>query len=167
MEVRQTNVPLNLQIQNISACSGVFVSGQNVIYGWSAHSKLNAGLGTVESSNWLYQNISAVHDADVVDTPIDDRDVHLLRQSNHQPQLTNIGFRSLGVNTMQQNCGVFVGDSSNTGWDQHQKTNKGHGDIYGDGNKQAVNVHVNFDPDLLDTPVSDQDLKSGVFHRWG
>lgn len=161
------NFPIHLQVDNIQSCSGIFISGQNVIYGWSAHSKANTGFGSLGSSNVVQRNLTVLQDPDQIDTPIDDRDVHVFTQANARPQVTNIGFQSMNVSTMQQNAGVFVGEGNITGWDQHQKTNKGLGDVYGHHNGEFANVSINFDHDLIDAPINDQDVKSGLFHRIG
>ncbi|GGJ10650.1 hypothetical protein GCM10010885_19830 [Alicyclobacillus cellulosilyticus] len=165
--VRSATLPVSIQVQNMQSCSGVLVGGQNIVYGWSAHSKSNAGFGTLESSNLVYKLLTLVSDPDTLDTPIDDRDVHVFTKVYRSPPVTHIGLHALNVNMMQQNAGVFVGDADINGWDQHQKTNKGHGDTYGHHNGQVRNVQVNFDPDVVDTPVADQDMKAGVFQRIG
>src|SRR5579875_1436220 len=125
------NFPVNLQVGSVQSCSGVFIGAQNVTYGWSSHSKSNVGFGSVQSSNLIYRNFTVLQDQDSIDTPIDDRDVHVFTQTHRKPQITNIGFQSMNVDSMAQNAGVFVGDSNLTGWDTHQKSNTGSGAISG------------------------------------
>ncbi|WP_231493481.1 hypothetical protein [Alicyclobacillus macrosporangiidus] len=158
-------LPVSIQVRIVQNSSGVYVGGRNVVYGLSAHSKSNAGFGTLHSSNLVYRNLTLVYDPDVLDTPIDDRDVHVFAQHQRRPAMTHIGFQSLNVNAMQQNSAVFVGDANITGFDQHQKTNKGSGDTNGHYNGSVCNVYVNFDVDAIDTPIGDQDMKPSVFHR--
>ncbi|MBX6351696.1 MAG: hypothetical protein IRZ10_00050 [Thermoflavifilum sp.] len=159
------SLPVNLQVRNIRGCSAVLIGGYNIVYGWSAHSKTNNGLGSVGSSNVLYANRLAVIDPDAYDTPIDDRDVHLLNHTHQQPAVTHINMQALNVNTVQQNAGVLVGDANMTGWDTHQKTNKGQGDTFGHHNAIVRNVPVAFDPDCVDAPIADQDMKFSFFSK--
>lgn len=64
-----------IQVGQIASASGVF-NGTNSQFGWSTHSKANSGFGTVSGNKCLvYKNISIAYDPDLIDTPIDDRDV--------------------------------------------------------------------------------------------
>lgn len=57
--------------------SGVFV-GTNLQYGWSSHNKTNASIAFVSGDgNAIEGNVNVIYDNDIIDTPIDDRDVIL------------------------------------------------------------------------------------------
>ncbi|MDF2721249.1 MAG: hypothetical protein K0Q59_924 [Paenibacillus sp.] len=57
--------------------SGIFV-GTNLQYGWSSHSKTNAVFSGISGEgNEVNRNINVIYDDDLIDTPIDDRDVIL------------------------------------------------------------------------------------------
>lgn len=57
--------------------SGIFV-GTNNQYAWNSHSKTNASICAISGdSNSFEYNYNIILDDDVVDTPIDDRDVTL------------------------------------------------------------------------------------------
>lgn len=60
--------------------SGVFV-GTNLQYSWSSHSKTNASITGISGQNHeITSNINVIYDNDMIDTPIDDRDVILSGQ---------------------------------------------------------------------------------------
>lgn len=64
-----------ISVGSIASASGVF-NGTNSQFGWSTHSKTNSGFGTVSGNKCLiYRNFSMVYDPDIIDTPIDDRDL--------------------------------------------------------------------------------------------
>jgi hypothetical protein len=65
-------------VVNVMATNaGVFV-GTNSQYGWSSHNKTNVSLSGVSGDkNRVYSNINVIYDNDLIDTPIDDRDVML------------------------------------------------------------------------------------------
>ena len=77
--------PINIQVQTMSNCSGIFISNINVMYGWSSHSKSNQGFGSIGASNLVRDNINIVYDPDYIDTPIDDRDTYAIIQNSNVP----------------------------------------------------------------------------------
>lgn len=65
----------NINVNAIETTSGIFV-GTNTQLGWGAHSKSNHGFGSITGQfNFAIKAINIVMDDDVIDTPIDDRDV--------------------------------------------------------------------------------------------
>ncbi|WP_058303357.1 hypothetical protein [Gorillibacterium timonense] len=65
----------NINVNRIDSASGIFV-GTNAQWGWSSHGKSISGFGSVTGMlNRLSANVSVVYDNDLIDTPIDDRDV--------------------------------------------------------------------------------------------
>jgi|GEM_PF-2318498 len=159
-----THLPVNISVGNISGNSGIYLGGRIAISGFSAHSKTNNGFGDAGNANTFYHNLSYVYDSDVIDTPIDDRDVHILQQSPQAMQgVTNVGVGQLMVNTMQQNSGSFLGTTTITGMDSHEKENFGSGQVYGDWNVLYGNINTTYDSDAIDGVMNDQDNKSGIF----
>ncbi|MFC3772659.1 hypothetical protein [Paenibacillus sp. GCM10012303] len=60
--------------------SGVFI-GTNLQYAWSSHSKTNASITGISGDHHeITGNINVIYDNDMIDTPIDDRDVILSGQ---------------------------------------------------------------------------------------
>lgn len=157
-------LPITMNVHIVSGNSGIYISQHNVVFGVNSHSKSNTGFGTIGSHNALYQNFNLVYDPDVIDTPIDDRDINIYAaHPSVHPQVTNIGFDTMNVNTITQNSGIFVGDVKITGMDSHEKDNIGNGKVYGNQNVQFQNVNCNYDSDVIDTTINDQDMKAGVF----
>jgi hypothetical protein len=69
-----------IMVNSISTNSGIFV-GTNSQYGWSSHSKSNANISDiVGDGNEFQNNVNILHDDDLIDTPIDDRDL-MIQQS--------------------------------------------------------------------------------------
>jgi hypothetical protein len=64
-----------IMVNSISTSAGIFV-GTNSQYGWSSHNKENANIcGISGDSNEFVNNVNILHDDDLIDTPIDDRDL--------------------------------------------------------------------------------------------
>lgn len=65
----------NIMVNTIGTNAGIFV-GTNVQYGWSSHNKTNASISSVTGDrNEFRDNLNVIYDNDVIDNPIDDRDV--------------------------------------------------------------------------------------------
>ncbi|QQE77442.1 hypothetical protein GI364_16000 [Alicyclobacillus sp. SO9] len=159
-----TNLPVNIQVNTVSGNSGIYLGSTNTVCGVSAHSKSNMGFGSIGSSNMFVDNVSFVHDPDIIDTPIDDRDTHILHPGDRPAsETTRIGVGRLDVNTLTQNSAVFMGTANITGMDSHEKQNLAHGQIYGGWNIGAGNQNMTVDNDWIDAPIFDQDYKGGVF----
>lgn len=156
-------LPVNIQIHTVSGSSGIYFGGQIVVSGISSHSKSNAGLGAIGSSNTLYRNFSYVYDPDIIDTQIDDRDTHIFNPQTAPNVPTQIGVGAVSVNTMTQNSGVFMGTTNITGMDSHEKQNFGSGHIWGNWNLETGNQSISMDSDTVDAWIQDQDYKAGVF----
>lgn len=153
--------PIDIQVGTISGNSGVYIAQQVVVSGISSHSKANSGIGAIGAGNLVYRNLVIVYDDDLIDTPIDDRDIHVVQQTNHPSpsQVTQVGFDSINVLTMSQNSGVFVGDVQITGMDMHSKINTAKGSVTGNGNHEMQNLNYVLDTDVIDAPIQDQDVK--------
>lgn len=161
----KANYKVQLQVNVISGNSGVYFGNTNVIFGLSNHSKSNTGFGGVGSQNKMYQNLGIVYDPDWIDTPIDDRDVHVYapHHDHSAESVMNAKVDSINVQTVTQNSGIFVGDADITGLDSHEKNNTGFGFLYGNQNLEAGNVNITYDSDVIDMPIDDRDNKSAVF----
>ena len=158
-----TNLPsVNIHVGNVSGNSGIYIGGTLTVFGLSSHSKTNSGFGSIGDSNTFYRCVSVVYDPDLVDTPIDDRDIHILQQAPPQGA-TNIGVQSVWVNTLQQNAGTFIGSTNVTGMDSHQKQNLGSGQVFGNHNVNCASVNMTNDQDYIDGNMLDNDNKAGVF----
>lgn len=161
-----TNLPVNINVGNISGNSGIYVGKSVTLFGFSSHSKSNAGVGDIGNSNLFYKSVSYVYDPDVIDTPIDDRDVHILQQQPAKGKdlsQTNIGVGTVWVNTIQQNAGTFIGTTSITGMDSHEKQNLAHGQIFGNENMAYGGLYLTQDQDVIDAVMHDEDNKAGIF----
>lgn len=150
----------NIHVQSMDRQSGIFIGENNNAIGWSAHGKANNVIGEIGgSSNFLYENIFILNDPDVIDTPIDDRDINISIERPETDLTKNFSVDSVSVNTMQQNCVVAVGESHITGMDANEKVNQSHGSIYGNGNHSVLNHNQNYDLDVMDAIIEDQDIK--------
>lgn len=64
-------------VNTMETNSGIFV-GTNLQYGWSSHSKSNAAFSGISGNdNEVTRNVNVIYDDDMIDTPIDDRDIIL------------------------------------------------------------------------------------------
>lgn len=72
-----------------------------------------------------------------------------------------IGFMKVGA--MQSDAGVFFGQNIQNGWDAHSKTNNAGGITAGDYNHIQAMMNLVYDPDVIDVPINDQDIKSPTF----
>jgi hypothetical protein len=153
--------PIYVYVGSISDNSGVYISEKNVVMGVSSHSKSNSGFGSIESKNLVHGNVSIVYDGDWIDTPIDDRDVKIYQEvyQTPAPKISQVAFDSINVATISQNSGVFVGDVAITGLDGHSKENSAQGSTDGHQNIEMKNFNYVYDPDFIDTPIQDGDVK--------
>lgn len=72
-----------------------------------------------------------------------------------------IGFMKVGA--MQSDVGVFFGQNIQNGWDSHSKSNNAGGSTSGDYNSLQAMINYLNDPDFIDVPINDQDIKSPTF----
>lgn len=61
---------------------------------------------------------------------------------------------------MQSDVGVFFGQNMQNGWDSHSKSNAAGGSASGDYNMLPTVMNYVYDPDIIDVPINDQDIKS-------
>lgn len=159
------NQAVHLTIQTISGNSGVYFGNQNVSVGVSSHSKSNEAIGSIGSHNLVQRNLNLISDPDVIDTPIDDRDIHMYAPTyrNSAPNVLNTRVDQIECGTFNQNAGLFIGETTITGFDSHEKQNMGHGQTFGNVNQAQGNLNIIYDPDNIDGVMDDRDVKSGMF----
>ncbi|AZU64049.1 hypothetical protein [Neobacillus mesonae] len=150
----------NIHVHSMDRQAGIFIGERNSAVGWSAHGKANNVIGGISGkSNLLYENVLILNDPDLIDTPIDDRDIHMSIENEGKEKTSNFTVESVIVNSMQQNSLVSVGEGHVTGMDANEKSNEPHGSIYGNGNISLGNYNINNDQDVLDAIMEDQDIK--------
>ncbi|WP_206918385.1 hypothetical protein [Alicyclobacillus suci] len=161
----KANQAVNLTVNTIAGNSGVYFGNQNIAIGVSSHSKSNSVIGSIGSQNLVYRNINLIYDPDVIDTPIDDRDIHVFapHYQHSAPNVLNTRVNDIQCETITQNSGVFIGETRITGLDAHQKENIAYGQTYGHVNQSKGNLNIAYDPDVVDALIDDRDVKSGVF----
>ncbi|MDD4570540.1 MAG: hypothetical protein PHE70_10510 [Tepidanaerobacteraceae bacterium] len=153
-----------LTVTSVGPSSGIFI-GKNRAIGWSAHSKSNVGLGS--ASGEVSHNINIVYDNDLIDSPIDDRDLIVDNDVCLTPQVnesTDINFDDVNVNSLTDNAIISVGKNKQSGWDAHGKANTGIGPYFGNSFTSG-NVSVIADDDVVDSPINDQDFKPNISQR--
>ncbi len=70
----------SINVNVVSGNAGIFI-GTNYQFCWNSHSKENSAFGGISGhSNIVQQNINLLVDNDLIDTPIDDRDLFLHQQ---------------------------------------------------------------------------------------
>jgi hypothetical protein len=149
----------NIHVQTMQRQSGIFIGERNIAIGWSAHGKQNSVIGSVSGqSNLLFHNISILNDPDMIDTPIDDRDINIAFE---QPgnETTNITLESINVNAMTHSNSISLGKGQINGMNANDKANYTQGNLFGSENQIAYNVNINHDADLVDGIINDQDIK--------
>ncbi|ETI69766.1 hypothetical protein [Neobacillus vireti] len=155
----QFNFIGDINVQTMQRQCGIFIGEENNAIGWSTHGKENNVIGGISGqSNLLFQNVSILNDPDVIDTPIDDRDINISFE-NPMEDASSITLGSVNVNTMEQNSSVFLGNSHVTGMDANEKVNFSQGAIFGNQNQLLNNSNTNNDQDFIDGIMEDQDIK--------
>ncbi|PGV48712.1 hypothetical protein [Bacillus sp. AFS037270] len=150
----------DIHIQTMQRQSGIFIGDRNVAIGWSAHGKENSVIGNISGqSNLLLHNISILNDPDLVDTPIDDRDINISFENPGDTNTTNLTMESLNVNKLEQNSSVFLGKAHVNGMDSNQKGNSSQGTLNGNKNQLLNNLNINNDQDFIDAIIDDRDIK--------
>lgn len=147
----------NINIQTMQN-AGLFIGDRITTAGWNAHSKTNTLFEIGGNENLLFGNVGVLNDQDVIDTPIDDRDLHLIKEEGAQGD-SHLQIRDVRVNTMTQNSSFFVGKGTVTGMDANEKDNYAMGTIYGNVNQEIRNTNLNFDEDMIDGVIHDNDIK--------
>ncbi|HEX7055826.1 MAG TPA: hypothetical protein VF260_01340 [Bacilli bacterium] len=144
----------HIHIGSIDTVSGVFI-GTNQCIGWSSHNKYNNGIGRAANVR-LTGNIILIRDNDVLDIPVDDRDVYLNQESR---TLSNneIDFTQISVNAINRNSTISVGENGQHNWSAHGKNNYGLGKITG-LNSVRQNANAINDSDMIDSPIEDKEI---------
>lgn len=156
----QINFTGDIHIQSMQRQSVIFIGERNNAIGWSTHSKENAIIGDISGqSNLFFNNIFIVNDPDIIDTPIDDRDINISFENPGDENISNLTLDSLNVNSMQNNSSISIGKGNITGMDANQKANFSQGGFYGNKNQFLNNTNINNDQDVLDGIIDDQDIK--------
>lgn len=70
----------------------------------------------------------------------------------------SILFNAINVITVQSHSLVTVGENQQGSWDNHSKSNIGSGSFNGFSITSA-NFATIIDPDIVDAPINDQDIK--------
>jgi len=150
----------NISVYAMQRQSGIFIGERNIATGWSSHGKANRVIESISGeSNTFYNNIFILNDPDIIDTPIDDRDINISLENQFKESTTNLNLKSLNVNSMGQNSSVFVGKAHVTGMDANQKSNSSQGGLYGNNNQLLNNFNINYDQDVVDGVIDDRDIK--------
>lgn len=69
----------------------------------------------------------------------------------------------INVGGMQSDAGIFFGQNMQNGWDSHGKTNQAGPSVTGFFNHVSSYLNILSDPDIIDVPINDQDIKSPTF----
>lgn len=150
----------DIHVQTMTRQSGIFIGEKNTAIGWNAHGKENQVIGSIGGqSNLLLHNILILNDPDIVDTPIDDRDINLHIEHPSDTDNSNVTLESVNVNAMTHNNSISIGKGHINGMDSNDKLNYSVGNLY--GNKNLINSNLNMvhDQDLVDGIIEDQDIK--------
>ena len=133
--------------------------------GWSSHSKSNSGLGT--SGDGCRNNLNIVYDNDIIDTPVESRDIFLNTggASDDGTGPLEIKFDKIDVNALDTQSLIAVGHNSQSAWDSHSKDNLGLGTLYGQPSL-TKNTNTIHDDDIIDAPMISRNIKP-VFIRKG
>ena len=153
MEIRagQAVVVFNKMFVNaVETNSGIFVGVNNAI-GWSSHGKSNSGFGSASNCQ-ISNSINVVNDQDVIDAPIEDRKQIIMHLPQETAANSNVNFESINANALVRNSTISVGETSQTGWTAHHKTNYGNGKSYGLNVLKRLANCID-DKDYVDSPI--------------
>lgn len=140
--------------------SGIFIGERNSAIGWSSHGKENRVIGSISGqSNLLLYNMLILNDPDIVDTPIDDRDINLHVEQPNDNHTTNVTLESVNVNAMVNSNSISIGEGHINGIDANDKRNYSMGNTSGHENQISHNVNFINDQDVVDGIIDDQDIK--------
>lgn len=73
-----------------------------------------------------------------------------------------IGFGAIKIAAQSNNAGVWFGQNVQNGWDSHSVTKMASAFNMGDFNFLPTAIGIYIDPDLIDSPMNDQDLKGNA-----
>ncbi|HBE80011.1 MAG TPA: hypothetical protein DDW65_19860 [Firmicutes bacterium] len=68
-----------------------------------------------------------------------------------------INFGVMVINSLANDAGIFFGENVQQGWSSPAKTNQALS-IFGLGCVSLNNININSDPDVVDTPIMDNNL---------
>jgi len=157
---KHINFTGDIHVQTMQRQSGIFIGERNSAIGWSAHGKENRVIGSISGqSNLLLHNTLILNDPDIVDTPIDDRDINLHVEQPNDNHTTNLTLESVNVNAMTNNNSLSIGKGHINGMDGNNKNNYSIGNLYGHENQIRHNVNYVDDQDGVDGIINDQDIK--------
>ncbi|WP_428910589.1 hypothetical protein [Niallia sp. Krafla_26] len=160
--IRSKNIDFtgDIHVQTMQRQSGIFIGERNSAIGWSAHGKENRVIGSISGqSNLLLYNMLILNDPDMVDTPIDDRDINLHVEQPNDNHTTNFTLESVNVNAMSHSNSISIGKGHINGIDSNDKINYSVGNLFGHENQISHNVNFVHDQDMVDGTIDDQDIK--------
>lgn len=70
-----------------------------------------------------------------------------------------IGFGGIKIAAQSNNAGVWFGQNIQNGWDAHSVTKMANAFTMGDFNVIPTFIGLYVDPDFIDSPILDQDIK--------
>jgi hypothetical protein len=73
-----------------------------------------------------------------------------------------INFGGIKIAAQSNNAGVWFGQNIQNGWDAHAVTKVASAFNMGDFNILPTFLGVYIDPDLIDSPIADQDIKGNA-----
>lgn len=73
-----------------------------------------------------------------------------------------INFGVIKIAAQTNNAGVWFGQNIQNGWDAHAITKLAAGFNMGDFNVLPSFISIYIDPDLIDSPIADQDIKGNA-----
>lgn len=154
-DVEQVHIQFrDLLVNAIDTNSGIFFGNKNIANGWSSHSKSNNGFG--DASNSTIRSINLIMDNDLIDSPIDDRDVFITNHQHNAETVTSVDLHDMQINALDTNSTVSMGEIEQTGWSSHAKANSG------GGRHKGVNISRDFtiihDEDYIDVPIQDNGI---------
>lgn len=160
LKTSHINFTGNIHVQTMQRQSGIFIGETNTAIGWNAHGKENRVIGNVSGeSNLLLRNTFILNDPDIVDTPIDDRDINLHIEHPNDNHTSNVTLESVNVNAMTHSNSINVGKGHINGMDANDKINYAVGSLFGSNNHLNQNVNIVDDQDFVDGIIEDQDIK--------
>jgi hypothetical protein len=74
----------------------------------------------------------------------------------------SIVFNTIAVNGMEDNAGVFVGQTTASGWTSHSKTQGSIVSVIGFYNTLPHNLNILNDNDVIDTQINDYDYHGPI-----
>jgi hypothetical protein len=150
-----------INVNSITSNSGVFIGFNRSPY-WHVQAKQNNGFGAASGGVFL-GNTQIIIDNDLIDAPIDDRDLVMncaiedekkKREPIQKESITLINFHSVNVNALNSNSTVAIGENDQPNWGSHNKSNYGSGTLSGK-NLSGKNLSIIHDDDLIDVTMSD------------